>query len=155
VFPTGTASSYFANRADMLGQVMGRTPERLTPDPSEPAGTMDTTPSPELVRTLLSQLVERMRRERSSHSAMLELRLEATRRPELHEELTRFFVAELDSNIGFHLGAGLPGDRTGVVLHYLAMLGLIVNDLTVPDLLAPHGLDALIDAMVTRRLPAG
>jgi hypothetical protein len=96
-----------------------------------------------------------MRRERSSHPAKLELRLEATRRPELHEELTRFFVAELDSNIGFHFGAGLPGDRTGVVLLYLAMLGLIVDDLTVPDLLAPYGLDALIDAMVTRLLPAG
>jgi hypothetical protein len=73
----------------------------------------------------------------------------------LHEELTRFFVAELDGNIGFHLGAGLPGDRTGVVLLYLAMLGLIVDDLTVPDLLAPHRLDALIDAMVTRLPPAG
>jgi Tetracyclin repressor-like, C-terminal domain len=68
-----------------------------------------------------------------SKCATLELRLEATRRPELHEELTRFFVAELDSNIGFHLDAGLPGDRTGVVLLYLAMLGLIVDHLTGLD----------------------
>jgi hypothetical protein len=48
---------------------------------------------------------------------------------------------------------GLPGDRTAVVLLYLAMLGLIIDDLTVPDLLAPHRLDVLIDAMVTRLLP--
>lgn len=46
-------------------------------------------------------------------------------------------------------GNGLPGDRTGVVLLYLAMLGLIVDDLTVPHLLAPHRLDA----MATRLLP--
>lgn len=151
--PTGTASNYFANRAELLGQVLRRTRERLTPDPSELADTMKTAPSRELVKTLLCQLVERMRRERNTHLAMMELRLEATRRPELQEELTQFSVAELDANIGFHLGNGLPGDRTGVVLLYLAMLGLIVDDLTVPDLLTPHRLDALIDAMATRLLP--
>jgi AcrR family transcriptional regulator len=151
--PTGTASNYFANRAELLGQVLRRTRERLTPDPSELADTMKTAPSRELVKTLLSQLVERMRRERNTHLAMMELRLEATRRPELQEELTQFSVAELDANIDFHLGNGLPGDRTGVVLLYLAMLGLIVDDLTVPDLLTPHRLDALIDAMATRLLP--
>ncbi|MCC5480845.1 TetR/AcrR family transcriptional regulator [Streptomyces barringtoniae] len=152
--PTGTASNYFASRADMLAQVMGRTRERLTPDPAELAGTLTAEPSHELVRTLLLQLLDRMRRERSSHLAMLELRLEATRRPELHAELARFLTAELDANIDFHLGRGLPGDRTGVVLLYLAMLGLIVDDLTVPELLTPHRLDTLIDAMVTRLLPA-
>ncbi|MFF4762095.1 TetR/AcrR family transcriptional regulator [Streptomyces sp. NPDC001292] len=152
--PTGTASNYFANRADMLAQVMGRTRERLTPDPAELADTMNAEPSHELVRTLMTQLVDRMRRERSSHLAMLELRLEATRRSELHSELTGFFTAELDANIDFHLGGGLPGDRTGVVVLYLAMLGLIVEDLTVPELLAPHRLDALIDVMVKRLLPA-
>lgn len=76
----------------MLGQVLQRTRERLTPDPAD---TMTAKPSPELVRKLMHQLVARMRRERSSHLAMLELRLEATRRPELHAELTRFFAAEL------------------------------------------------------------
>jgi AcrR family transcriptional regulator len=151
--PTGTASNYFANRAELLSQVLGRTRERLTPDPSELADTMNAEPSRELAKTLMCQLVERMRRERNTHLAMLELRLEATRRPELHEELTRFSIAELDANIAFHVGAGLPGDRTGVVLLYLALLGLIVDDLTVPDLLAPHRLDVLIDAMATRPLP--
>ncbi|MFF4651966.1 TetR/AcrR family transcriptional regulator [Streptomyces sp. NPDC001380] len=151
--PVGTASNYFADRADMLAQVMGRTRERLTPDPAELAGTMDAEPSHELVRTLMLQLVDRMRRDRSSHLAMLELRLEATRRPGLHAELARFLTAELDANIDFHLGFGLPGDRTGVVLLYLAMLGLVVDDLTVPELLAPHRLDALVDAAVARLLP--
>lgn len=153
--PVGTATNYFADRADMLAQVMRRTRERLTPDPAELAGTMTAEPTHELVRTLMLQLVDRMRRDRSSHLAMLELRLEATRRPELHAELARFLGAELDANIGFHLDRGLPGDRTGVVLLYLAVLGLIVDDLTVPELLAPHRLDALVDAMVTRLLPGG
>ncbi|MHC0434075.1 TetR/AcrR family transcriptional regulator [Streptomyces sp. O3] len=151
--PVGTTSNYFTDRADLLAQVMQRILERLTPQEAELADTLTAEPSAELVKTLLHQLLARTRRERASHLALLELRLEATRRPELHTELTRFFRGQLEANIDFHLGAGLPGDRTGVVLIYLAMLGLIVDDLTVPELLTPHRIDVLIDTMATRLLP--
>ncbi|MEU6673812.1 TetR family transcriptional regulator [Streptomyces sp. NPDC046925] len=148
--PKGTASNYFANRAELLAQVMTRIQERLTPEESQLADTMNDQPSAELVATLLKQLLGRMRADRSSWLALMELRLEATRRPELHAELTRFFTAQLDGNINFHLDAGLPGDRTGVILMYLAMTGLIVDDLTVPGLLAPHSVDKLIDELARR-----
>ncbi|MEV0397684.1 TetR/AcrR family transcriptional regulator [Polymorphospora rubra] len=151
--PTGTASNYFTNRADLLAQVMRRTRERLTPDPAALADTMTAPPSRDLAVTLMREIVERMRRDRSSHLALLELRLEATRRPELHAELTRFLAADLAANIDFHVDAGLPGDRRAVVLLYLAMFGLIVEDLTVPGLLAPHRPDTLIEDLVTRLLP--
>ncbi|BCJ69142.1 TetR/AcrR family transcriptional regulator [Polymorphospora rubra] len=151
--PTGTASNYFTNRADLLAQVMRRTRERLTPDPAALADTMTAPPSRDLAVTLMREIVERMRRDRSSHLALLELRLEATRRPELHAELTRFLAADLAANIDFHVGAGLPGDRRAVVLLYLAMFGLIVEDLTVPGVLAPHRPDTLIEDLVTRLLP--
>ncbi|MFD9904401.1 TetR/AcrR family transcriptional regulator [Streptomyces sp. NPDC059063] len=151
--PKGTASNYFTNREDLLGQVMRRIQERLTPEESDLAATMSEQPSKELVVTLLKQLVERMRADRSSHLALLELRLEATRRPELHAELSRFMAEQLEANIAFHLDAGLPGDRTDVVLLYLAMLGLIVDDLTVPDLLTPFSIDKLIEGLSTRLLP--
>ncbi|MEJ8645791.1 TetR family transcriptional regulator [Streptomyces sp. MS1.HAVA.3] len=72
--PTGTASNYFANRAQLLVQILHRTRERLVPDPADLTGPLDT-------KVLLGQLVDRMRRERSVHIAMLELRLEGTRRP--------------------------------------------------------------------------
>jgi AcrR family transcriptional regulator len=150
--PNGTASNYFTNRAELLRQVMKRTRERLTPDTAALGDTMSAEPSRELVTTLMHQIIERMRGDRSSHLAMLELRLEATRRPELQAELTRLFSAELDDNIRFHLDAGLPGDRDAVVLLYLAMSGLIVDDLTVPGLLAPYPLDGLIGGMVARIL---
>ncbi|MFF9778166.1 hypothetical protein ACF1HJ_31480 [Streptomyces sp. NPDC013978] len=32
------------------------------------------------------------------------------------------FSAERDANIDFHPGHGLPGDRTGVVVLYLAVM---------------------------------
>ncbi|MCJ1676757.1 TetR family transcriptional regulator [Streptomyces sp. APSN-46.1] len=144
--PTGTASNYFANRAQLLVQILHRTRERLIPDPADLAGPLDT-------KVLLEQLLARMRRERSVHIAMLELRLEATRRPELQQEVAGFQAAELEANIAWHLEAGLPGDRQGVVLLYLAMLGLIVDDLTVPTILEPYPVEGLIEAMVERLLP--
>ncbi|MDQ8704976.1 TetR family transcriptional regulator [Streptomyces sp. LHD-70] len=151
--PTGTTTNYFANRAELLRQIMGRTKERLTPDPAAMAETMKAEPSRELTATLLRQLVERMRADSSSHRAMLELRLESTRRPELQEDLTRTFTELLDDNINWHLDAGLPGDRDTVLLLYLAMLGVIVDDLTVPALLEPHGIDRIIDVLVERSAP--
>ncbi|MFM9371193.1 TetR/AcrR family transcriptional regulator [Streptomyces sp. Da 82-17] len=151
--PTGTTTNYFANRAELLRQIMGRTKERLTPDPVAMAETMKAEPGRELTATLLRELVERMRGDRSSHLAMLELRLEATRRPELQEDLTRTFTELLDDNISWHLDAGLPGDRDTVLLLYLAMLGVIVDDLTVPALLEPHGIDHIIDVLVERSAP--
>ncbi|MFI8872605.1 TetR/AcrR family transcriptional regulator [Streptomyces sp. NPDC055243] len=153
--PKGTTTNYFANRAELLAQVMTRIQERLTPEESQLADTMDEEPSVELVATLLKQLLGRMRADRGSWLALMELRLEATRRPELHAELTRFFTAQLDANISFHLDSGLPGDRTGVILMYLAMVGLIVDDLTVPDLLEPHSVDKLIDELARRVVGTG
>lgn len=102
----------------------------------------------------MHELMERVRRDRSSHLAMLEMRLEATRRPELQAELTRAFGEELEANVEFHIGVGLPGDETSVVVLYLAMLGMIVDDLTVPGVLSPYGADALVDEVVARILPA-
>ncbi|GAA2074586.1 TetR/AcrR family transcriptional regulator [Streptomyces albiaxialis] len=148
--PTGTTTNYFADRDALLRQIMARTTERLTPDPEEMAETMKAEPDQRLNVTLLRQLVERMRGDRSSHMAMLELRLEATRRPGLQEDLTRAFTEMLDSNIAWHLDAGLPGDRDTVLLLYLAMLGVIVDDLTVPGLLEPHGIDHIIETLVAR-----
>lgn len=153
--PSGTASNYYAKRAELLRQVMHRTRERLTPDESALAGTMQAPASRELVVTLMHEVLERMRRDRSSHLAMLELRLKATRRPELRTDLTRAFSEELDANVRFHFDAGLPGDRTGVVLLYLAMLGLIVDDLTVPDVIARFDFGDLLAELVGRVLPSG
>ncbi len=72
---------------------------------------MRETPSRDLVKTLMHQLLDRTRRERSSHLALLELRLEATRRPELDIRLTRFFTSDLEANVAFHVDAGLPGSE--------------------------------------------
>ncbi|MEU0283223.1 MULTISPECIES: TetR family transcriptional regulator [unclassified Streptomyces] len=134
--PVGTSSNYFLNRAELLRQIMRRTRERLTPDPAELAETMTAPPSPELVALLLRQVHQRMDADRSSYLAMLELRLEGTRRPELGADLNKILAAELENNVRFHLDARLPGDRVTVVLMYLAVHGMILDDLTVPEVLS-------------------
>ncbi|SHN47718.1 TetR/AcrR family transcriptional regulator [Cryptosporangium aurantiacum] len=97
--PIGTATNYFANRDELLAQVMRRTRERLAPDPEALAATMTPAPSHELVAELMRQLLARMRADRASNLAMLELRLEATRRPALRTELSSFLTAELQDNV--------------------------------------------------------
>jgi AcrR family transcriptional regulator len=150
--PTGTASNYVRNRDDLLRQVMRRTRERLAPDPAVVAEAMRAPRSEKLVTELMRQLVARMRADRSSNLAMLELRLAATRRPQLGEELGGFLDTEHTELIDFHLDAGLPGDRIGVALLYFAMSGLLVDDLTVPGIPARYPTDELIATLVHRVL---
>ena len=150
--PIGTTTNYFAHRGDLLSQVMLRIRERLTPDPAGVQRIMEAGPTRDAVREMLHWLMERMRDNRSSGLALLELRLEATRRPELRAEMAGFLSTDLTANVDFHLASGLPGDQIGVLVMYLAMWGLIVDDLTAPDLLAPYGEDALIDTIVDRLL---
>jgi AcrR family transcriptional regulator len=151
--PTGTATNYFADRADLLTQVMHRARERLTPDPEALAETMRQPPTHALATELMRQLLGRMRADRTGYLAMLELRLEATRRPELLAELSGFLTAELEDNIRYHLDAGLPGGAADVALLYFAMVGLLLDDLTVPAITEPYATDDLIEKLVTRLLP--
>ncbi|GAA4892184.1 TetR family transcriptional regulator [Stackebrandtia albiflava] len=151
--PTGTASNYFSNRGRLLEQVTTRTRERLTPDPALVDETMRIPPGRELLDVLLHQLVDRMRADPDSHLAMLELRLEATRRPELAAVLTETFRAELADTTEFHVGTGMPGGRMAVVLMYLTMSGYFLDTLTTPDVLAEHPLDDVIRELVHRMIP--
>ncbi|GAA4443328.1 hypothetical protein [Phytohabitans houttuyneae] len=73
--------------------------------------------------------------------------------PEPRETLTKVFRANLDDSIRFHLDAGLPGDEVTVVVLYLAMSGLLVDDITVPDVLSAYPDGELVADLVDRILP--
>jgi Tetracyclin repressor-like, C-terminal domain len=91
-------------------------------------------------------------RERTSYLALLELRLEATRRPELRASLTQTITETLEADVRFHLESGLPGDRTAVMLLYLAMTGLLLERLTLPDVVPADQVDSLIAELVNRTI---
>jgi DNA-binding transcriptional regulator YbjK len=152
--PNGTASNYFTNRDDLLTQAGGRVYERLQPDATTIAKALEGPRDRVRVTRLLQDSVDRITEFRSGYLALLELRLEATRRPELRGVLTRRIREDIDANIDFHLESGLPGDATTVVLLYLALNWLIVEHLTLPDVFPEAQIHDLIAEVVERVLPS-
>ncbi|MEU6824633.1 TetR family transcriptional regulator [Streptomyces atriruber] len=148
--PTGTASNYFGNRDDLLTQAGARVYERLTPDAAEVERQRSAKPDKETYVELMREVVGRVSGFRTGYLALLELRLEATRRPELRAVLTERVRADLAANLSYHEASGLPGDATAVKLLYLAFNWLIVEQLTLPDFLSDAERDALVAAAVER-----
>lgn len=153
--PMGTASNYFANRDDLLTQVGSRIYERLEPDAAVLARSLAGPRGRERVTELMHELVDRISAFRPGYLALLELRLEATRRPALRAVLTQRIRADVDANISYHLDSGLPGDATTVELLYLAMNWLIVERLTLPDVFSEAKLHELVEHAVRRIVPEG
>ncbi|MFW6090291.1 MAG: TetR/AcrR family transcriptional regulator [Actinomycetota bacterium] len=152
--PIGTASNYFSSRDDLLTQVGEHLYVRFAPDASDVAAATAAEPSRELVADLMRRLVHRIADRRTVYIALLELRLEATRRPALRDALTRRVGADLKANIRFHLDAGLPGDHATVLVLYLAMNGLLVEHLTLPGVLDEQApVQELADLVVSRIAP--
>ncbi|MER7207942.1 TetR family transcriptional regulator [Streptosporangium sp. NPDC000239] len=153
--PGGTASNYFANRDDLLTQAGVRVYEHLEPDAETVARSLEGTRDRERVKQLMHELVERVSTYRAGYLALLELRLEATRRPGLRDVLTPRIRADVDANIGYHLNSGLPGDATAVTLLYLAMNWLIVERLTLPGVFGEEQARELVERAVERLIPEG
>ncbi|MFF5989235.1 TetR/AcrR family transcriptional regulator [Prauserella flavalba] len=151
--PAGTASNYFTSRDDLLHQAGLHIHVRLTPAPERIEELMAGPRTRELVFRLMHDLRARMLADRAGYLALLELRLEATRRPALRTALTETLRRNLAVNIGFHTDAGLPGGAETVLLLYFAMTGLLVEHLTTPDVLAGHEIDRLVDLIVASALP--
>ncbi|MGW5717588.1 TetR/AcrR family transcriptional regulator [Amycolatopsis sp. NPDC003865] len=151
--PAGTASNYFAGREEILTGAGERVYERLVPDEATLAAPFEGPRDRARLTQLMHELVERVAAFPTGFLALLELRLEAARRPELRAVLTRRIRADLDFNVTSHLKTGLPGDATTVKLLWLALNWLIVERLTLPDLLGPEERRALVEDLVERLIP--
>ncbi|WP_017569966.1 TetR/AcrR family transcriptional regulator [Nocardiopsis halotolerans] len=145
--PRGTASNYFANRAELLLQAGAHVHVRLAPTEEFMARFQEATPTREQTRLGMRDLLRRVEANRNGYLALLELRLEANRHPGIREELTRTIHSTLEENVRHHLEGGFPGDRDTVVTLYLAMTGLFVEHLTLPEVLADDGAESLVDRM--------
>ncbi|MGW5263895.1 TetR/AcrR family transcriptional regulator [Microbispora sp. NPDC004025] len=151
--PGGTASNYFANRDEMLTQAGARVYERLEPDAETVARSLEGPRDRARVAALMHELVGRISTYRTGYLALLELRLEATRRPGLRAVLTERIREDVAANVRYHLTSGLPGDATAVELLYLAMNWLIVERLTLPDVFTEARLHDLVEHAVERLIP--
>ncbi|MER6721363.1 TetR family transcriptional regulator [Streptomyces halstedii] len=148
--PMGTASNYFANRDALFTQVGSRVYERLQPDEATIARQRAATPDREGYTRLMRELVGRVSGFRTGYLALLELRLEATRRPELRRVLTERVRADVEANVAYHEASGLPGDATAVRLLILTLNWLIVEQLTLPEVFTEAERDQLVEAAVER-----
>ncbi|MFD5629211.1 MULTISPECIES: TetR/AcrR family transcriptional regulator [unclassified Streptomyces] len=158
--PVGTASNYFTDRDDLLNQVDAHLHRRLAPDPAVLAELLNGPKDRSLVLEFMRDLLARATRDRTGYLALFEMRLEATRRPALRTSYTKSVRGDLDEAIGFHRDAGLPGGDDVVTVLYLAMLGLLLEHLTLPDVLdgvLPETTvpDGLVERIVTMIVPEG
>lgn len=153
--PKGTASNYFANRDDLLTQTGARVYERMQPDTATITMALEGPRDRAKVTGLMHELVGRLSAFPTGYLALLELRLEATRRPRLRAVLTRQIREDLEQNVAFHLESGMPGDATSVVLLYMALNWLIVDRLTLPEVIPEERIPGLIDELVERLLSTG
>jgi DNA-binding transcriptional regulator YbjK len=149
--PVGTASNYFATREDLLNQLGAHIHQRLTLDPAQ-VEQIALEPTREGLIELMRALFTLISDDRTGWLALVELRLEATRRPDLRAALTDTLRDNLTMNIEGRRTAGIPGDDMTTVLLYYAMTGLILEHLTVPEVLKPFDIDALITTFVDRSL---
>jgi DNA-binding transcriptional regulator YbjK len=150
--PMGTTSNYFSSRDELLEQAGRRIYERLQPDPERLRQAAQEPPSREQLVVLLQDIVDRALRHRAEHLALLELRLEATRRPALHALLHGIIREQLEQDLAFHASSGLPGDQEALVLMILAINGLILDLLTVPGA-SELGVEGIVPLLVARVLP--
>lgn len=152
--PPGTASNYFASRDQLLSELAEHVFVRLAPDPDEAARRLAIEPTRESERELMIWLVERALADRNAHLALFELRLEATRNPNVATTVTRQFASNLTTATSDHVDRGFPGDPSTALVLYLAMSGLLLDHLTMPGLLGADAVAGIVDAIVTTVVPA-
>lgn len=87
-------------------------------------------PSPDLLVDYVRYIVERLLGRPELSLALLELRLEAVRRPGLYEILSRTLEQGFQQDVSFHVQAGLPGGADEVRLLRFAVDGLVLDQLT-------------------------
>ncbi|MDL5203752.1 TetR family transcriptional regulator [Streptomyces sp. ALI-76-A] len=158
--PVGTASNYFTGRDDLLRQIDARLHERLAPDPEVLSDLLNRPRDRPLVSAFMHDLMARATRDRTGYLALLEMRLEATRRPGLRASFTASVRGDLEYGMEFHRATGLPGGDETVAVLYLAMLGLLLEHLTLPGVLdgVLPGVsvpDGLVERIVAAVVPEG
>ncbi|QVQ50399.1 TetR family transcriptional regulator [Spiractinospora alimapuensis] len=151
--PVGTATNYFPNRDAMLAQAAAHVHQRLAPRPEVLTEMASRPPGREVVRWGMHDLYARVSADRRAYLALLELRLEGTRRPELGDVLLDTIGANIRANLEFHVEGDYPGGVAAFTALYLAMTGLLTEHLTLPAAWEGTEFDAVIDDIVDRVIP--
>jgi DNA-binding transcriptional regulator YbjK len=150
--PIGTTTNYFRSRSQLLQGLVERIGERLAPTQQFVDERAGLPPTRELFAEYLRNIVERLLTHREVTIALLELRLESIRRPEVAEVLGAWLRTGFAADVEFNAAAGLPGDARHIALFHYAIDGLLLDRLTTP-LMPDESLDDIVDALVDGLLP--
>lgn len=151
--PQGTTTNYFRNRAALFHGLVERIGERLAPGDEFIAARADRQPSRDLFAEYLRNIVERLLANKEVTIALIELRLEGIRRPEVAEIIGEWRRSGFAGDVAFNEQAGLPGSAREIALFHYAVDGLVLDRLTGP-LMPDESLDDIVDALVDGLLPA-
>lgn len=145
--PLGTASNYFRSREALIAGLIERIGIRLSPTDEDLAARASSAPSRGLFAEYVRDIVRRLMTHRDVTLALFELRLEATRRPELAPVLQDWQRAAFEGDVEFNERAGLPGGRREIALLHYAIEGVVFDRLTSP--IDPGtSTDEIVDALV-------
>ena len=150
--PAGTTSNYFKSRAELVGGLADRIIERLSPDPETLRELNRPRPDRDSFAAHLRDIVRRLLADPEVTLAWFELRLEASRSPEMATLLDRVLTEAFLADVAYNAAAGLPGGRREIALFHYAIDGLVLDRLTVP--IDPQtDTDAVVEALVEGLLP--
>jgi DNA-binding transcriptional regulator YbjK len=150
--PAGTTSNYFRTRAALLEGLVARIWERLAPDPEVLASLGARRPSRALFHDYIRDLVRRLTSNSEVTLALLELRLESARRPEVAALMGDRLRSGFADDVAFNESAGLPGGPVEIALFHYALDGLLLDRLTTP--IDPRmTTDQVVEVLVDRLLP--
>jgi DNA-binding transcriptional regulator YbjK len=150
--PVGTTSNYFRTRDALVAGLFERISERLKPDDQVHAELAKRRPSRALFADYIRDIVTRLTTERDVTLALLELRLESSRSPEVAERVRQWLHAGFAADVAFTVSAGLPGGAKEIALFHYALDGLLLDRLTTP-IDPATSLDEVVKLLVDRLLP--
>ena len=129
--PTGTCANYFRSRSELLEGMARRIFTLLVPGPAR-MDDLASLPTEEAGPAYAGYVVERLLAHPDLARALIELRLEAARTPDVAEPITAFLRAGFDADVDFHAARGLPGGREHVLRLHHVINGILLDALTIP-----------------------
>lgn len=121
------------------------------PDPNEVAELSERPPSKELFADYMRYIVARLSAERDVTIALFELRLEASRNPEVAELVQQWLDIGFAADVAFNTEAGLPAGRDQIALFHYALDGLMLDRLTAsidPAMSTDRVIDLLVSGLL-------
>jgi DNA-binding transcriptional regulator YbjK len=138
--PEGTTKNYYPNRQTLLAAAADRMADQHRLAVDRLRETTPATATPHQIRMLYAAMIRRaVDGDPTQALAMVELYLEAVRRPEIRVALGDMVTANATATVELHRAAGVPSDPAAAGLLDACLLGVMVSLLALP----PDAIDAV------------